>query len=77
MPLLQPQMQCRPTSGSAATPAEVERGKPSLLAAGEPGRGRAGEGRDMRGFVGFGVTSAVTLLAMVQLPAIFDSLDQR
>lgn len=31
----------------------------------------------MRGFVGFGVTSAVTLLAMVQLPAIFDSLDQR
>ena len=30
----------------------------------------------MRGFVGFGVTSAVTLLAMVQLPAIFDSLDQ-
>ena len=71
--------QCHPASGPAAAPAEVERGKPAAWPRGEPGRGRGrgGAGGGMRGFVGFGVTSAVTLLAMVQLPAIFDSLDQR
>ena len=74
MPLLQPQMQCRPTSGSAATLAEVERGKHRRP---QGSRGGAGEGRAMRGFVGFGVTSAVTLLAMVQLPANFDGLAHR